>query len=238
MLSLLATIGKILPRRPDFVVVMHATNDIGTLNRYGTYWNDSGNYALVKEPERSIENLFRQFRDMLIPNSYRRLRRGLKTLSDAGSVIPRAYATEPPQAVEVVSIEQDKWSRIGADFESALRSYVAVVRAWHSQPVLMTQVLVRANQDGKQAEGAFLSREALAAGQFTPESFTGTHEYFNAIIRQVAYSEGVPLIDLAAATGWSAEHVYDGLHFTDAGSKRVAEIAAEALAAQIGGADE
>ena len=45
------------------------------------------------------------------------------------------------------------------------------------------------------------------------------------------------LIDLAAAGGWTSAEVYDGLHFTDAGSERVAALVADALAAAEGGAD-
>ena len=229
MLSLLATIGKVLPRRADFVVLMQATNDIGVLNRYETYWNDSSDYALVLTPERSVESAVKALRDATVPYTYRRLRRALQSFSAAEPLVRRAAAGETAQA-DAPPDPQDKRARMGADFESALRSFVAVVRAWHSEPVLMTQVVVRKQEDGRRLAGDYLSKEALAAGRFTPESFAGTHDYFNAIIRQVAFSEQVPLVDLAAARDWSDEDVYDGLHFTDAGSRRVAEVVAEALA--------
>lgn len=231
MLSLLATVGKVLPRRPDFVVLMHATNDIGVLNRYGSYWNESSDHALVGRREQSLERLFRDFRDATVPYSYRGLRRGLKALSSAGPLVgSAAAAVDATTAAAAPETGDDKRARMGADFESALRSLVAVVRAWHSEPVLMTQVVVRAKPEARAAEGAYLSRDALAAGRFTPESFSSTHAYFNAIIRQVALSEGVPLIDLAAARDWSDVDVYDGLHFTDPGSRNVAEVVAAALA--------
>ena len=67
-------------------------------------------------------------------------------------------------------------------------------------------------------------------GDFTVSSFANAHEYLNAIIRRVALSESVPLIDLAAAGEWGKADVYDGLHFTDAGSRRVAGIIADAMA--------
>ncbi len=227
MLSLLATIGKVVERKPDFVVLMHATNDIGVLNRFESYWNDSSNFALVSRRERSLENVVRDLRDMSVPYTYRGLRRALDRLGDAGLLGRPAVAGELPKPAPMKS----KRGRMGADFESALRSFVAVVRAWHSQPVLMTQIRVskRAAEQGN-LEGDYLSPEALAAGNFTPESFAGTHAYFNAIIRHVALSEGVPLIDLAAARDWSDRDVYDGLHFNDTGSRRAADAVAEAMA--------
>ena len=232
MLSLLAIIGKVLPRRPDYVVLMHATNDIGVLNRYETYWNDSSDFGLVGRRERNLETWVKDLRDMAVPYGYRRLKRGLKQLSAAApSAIGNAVADTGGATSGDASLSKEQ--RMGRDFESALRSFVAVVRAWHSEPVLMTQVLVRANQEGRQDEGAFLGREALAAGRFTPESFTGTHEYFNAIVRQVALSEGVPLIDLAAARDWTDKDVYDGLHFSDAGAINAGQAIAAALAELI-----
>ncbi len=227
MLSLLATIGKVLPRKPDFVVLMHATNDIGVLNGFDSYWNDSSNFALVTRRERSLENVVRDLRDMSVPYTYRGLRRALDRLGDADLLGRPAVAAE----AQTAAANQSQRGRMGADFESALRSFVAVVRAWHSQPVLMTQIRVseRAAERGH-VEGAYLSPEALAAGNFTPESFAGTHAYFNAVIRHVALSEGVPLIDLAAARDWNDGDVYDGLHFNDPGSRRAAEVVAEAMA--------
>ncbi len=224
MLSLLATIGKVLERRPDFVVLMHATNDIGVLNSFGSYWNRSSNFALVDRRKRTIENVVRDLRDMSVPYSYRGLRRALDRLGEADLL------SRPAVAAELPATKDGKRRRMGADFESALRSFVAVVRAWHSQPVLMTQVRVsnRAAAQGD-LEGGYLSKKALAAGHFTPESFADTHAYFNAIIRHVAISEEVPLIDLAAARDWSDDDLYDGLHFNDPGARRAAEVVAEAL---------
>jgi hypothetical protein len=43
-------------------------------------------------------------------------------------------------------------------------------------------------------------------------------------------TEGAILIDLASARRWTREDVYDRLHFTETGSRRVAEIVEESLA--------
>ncbi len=66
-----------------------------------------------------------------------------------------------------------------------------------------------------------------------PEEFASVHDHFNAIVREVARSEGAVLIDLAGARNWAFGDVYDAVHFTDRGSQQVAEIIAAALKDQV-----
>ena len=81
--------------------------------------------------------------------------------------------------------------------------------------------------------GAFVNREQLAGGSPQPGGQPNLLDDFNAITREVGRSEATPLIDLARARTWRYGDVYDGVHFTDEGSKRVAEIVAVALKEQI-----
>lgn len=98
----------------------------------------------------------------------------------------------------------------------------------------MTQVLVEETRtDGVSAEGAFLSAEALRRGNFDRGSFGSMHEYANAIVRHVATSQDVTLIDLATARQWTNEDVYDDLHFTETGSRHAADIIAGVLGRHI-----
>src|SRR3990172_8759556 len=93
----------------------------------------------------------------------------------------------------------------------------------------MTQVGVDRSAGGNDGAGDFLSPEALRRGNFDRASFGSLHDYANAILRHVAITEGAILIDLAAARHWTREDVYDGLHFTESGSRHVAEIIERAL---------
>lgn len=221
MHSLLALLAKVLPLRPETVVVMHNINDLGTLGRPGGYWTDDSDLVLVRSERRDAEALLRAVRDNLIPNTYRAVRRALRALRHglaADAHAGPATAAAPPDG----SLE-----RMGRDYESALRSAVAVIRAWGSRPVLMTQAQI--GSQGTGAAGDYLGEGQLRAGGFTPSSFRTAHAYFNAIVHHVALSEEILLIDLAAAA-WTAEDLYDGLHFTDQGSERAARLIAAALA--------
>ena len=92
----------------------------------------------------------------------------------------------------------------------------------------MTQVARR--KKGKQAEeGNYLSPKRLKAGGYKTEEFYDIHSHINAIIRYVAMDEGAFLIDLADASIWEEDDLYDGMHFTDKGSLKVARFVSEKL---------
>lgn len=232
MHSLLVTIGKILPRRPDFVILMNNTNDVGTLYGHGTYWNEDASYALVRARERSFEGIARDLRDMTIPYTYRHLRRAMRQLS-AVKFLPRpdsAFAGQGEEAQDAESRPMPP-ERMRREFESALRSFVAVVRAWHSEPVLMTQVILpySPGQQPPPKRANPPSREQLLRGDFAKQDFGSVQEFFNAVIRHVALSENVALVDLARARDWSYAHLYDTMHFIDSGSRHVAAFIAEEM---------
>ena len=247
MHAVLAYLGKVAPRRPRFVVLMEGVNDIGLVNREKTYWNDDKGMSLVV-PERTlkgrrpVEEFFKGLRESTIPYTYRLIRRGSKGLAQSlaqepaeAEPAPQAAPDSPAKAAVAAPSEAEIKRRelVRASYEPALRSFVRLAKAWGSEPVLMTQVRVDAREGAGADAGDFLAREELRKGDFDPASFASMHDYTNAIIRHVAATEGAVLIDLAAARQWTREDVYDGLHFTETGSRRVAELIDQALAPLI-----
>ncbi|MBM3517900.1 MAG: SGNH/GDSL hydrolase family protein, partial [Alphaproteobacteria bacterium] len=73
--SIIVLTAKLLPLRPDFVLLTHNMNDLGVLATYGSYWNDSKDYAPVVQSAHGIEAAFRGLRDALIPRTYRAVKR-------------------------------------------------------------------------------------------------------------------------------------------------------------------
>ena len=215
MHSLLAVIGKVLPLRPDYLVLMHNVNDLGVLTRAGSYWNNSSDFALVRRRKRDIESVVRDIRDMSVPRTYRAVRRTLR-----GELFGAARAATLP----VPAPDADG---AGDDFESALRSVVGVARAWGVRPVLMTQVV--SGSPTEEVAGNYLAEDKLKRRGFSADTFASAHLFFNAIIRHVAATEGIPLIDLAGEK-WERDDLYDGLHFSDQGSERAARHISRSLA--------
>ena len=251
MHSLLNMFGKVLPRRPRYVVLMNATNDIGWLGNHGTYWLEKKDLGLVQIRDRGTSQLLRDLRDRTFPYTIRAISKGWKVIKlrffqvwaerksdqpamevEAASSLAqqqRTVSLAPPSAREV-----ERRKSLRAYYEPALRSFVRVAKAWGVAPVLMTQVLVGRGQNaGTGQEGNLLAPEALARGDFDRASFASIHAYANALIAHVAQSESALLINLAGARKWAVADVYDGLHLTPVGARRAARVIADVIYADM-----
>ena len=206
MISLLMLAGKILPRRPDYVVLMHNINDLSLLTNNDSYWVDGLPYTILRTRERSLVTLWTDFRDMTIPYTWRAISRAFDRLS---LLISPASAETVSQAT-APHINRTKL------FENALRGFVRFARAWQTEPILMTQVILPSEME-------------LTATSLSVPELVAAHESFNDVVRRVASTDGVSLIDLASAQEWGPAHIYDAMHFNDDGAKAVARLVAEKM---------
>ncbi len=249
MHSLLNYLGKIAPRRPAYVVLMHATNDIGILGRFESYWNGTSSGLIETESTMAtntpVEKLFQNLLDATIPTTarffsfkFKMVKHNIASLlggngKNAGTARRPDLQTDPAGHDPAADLERKK-RLLDENFRPALLSFVRLVGAWGSQPVLSTQILVADREiERDEREGAFLSKKELQRAKLDSESLKIIHDYANAIIRETAKQEGALLIDLARARAWTREDVYDGLHLTETGSRRVADIMAKALLKKI-----
>ena len=206
MISLLMLAGKILPRRPDYIVLMHNINDLSLLTNNDSYWVDGLPYTILRTRERSLVTLWTDFRDMTIPYTWRAISRAFDRLS---LLISPASAETVSQAT-APHINRTKL------FENALRGFVRFARAWQMEPILMTQVILPSEME-------------LTATSLSVPELVAAHESFNDVVRRVASTDGVSLIDLASAQEWGPAHIYDAMHFNDDGAKAVARLVAEKM---------
>ena len=206
MISLLMLAGKILPRRPDYVVLMHNINDLSLLTNNDSYWVDGLPYTILRTRERSLVTLWTDFRDMTIPYTWRAISRAFDRLS---LLISPASAETVSQAT-APHINRTKL------FENALRGFVRFARAWQTEPILMTQVILPSEME-------------LTATSLSVPELVAAHESFNDVVRRVASTDGVSLIDRASAQEWGPAHIYDAMHFNDDGAKAVARLVAEKM---------
>lgn len=250
MHSLLNMIGKVVPRRPRYVVLMNATNDVGWLSGHGTYWFDKKGIGMVQHRDQGTTQMLQDMRERTFPRTFKRLGDGFQNMKrqikiawakvtrgeskadGQGEAAPEGPAVAQPLPPTKNDLRRREQFR--RHYEPALRSFVRVAKAWDIEPVLMTQILVERDKDaGKGVEGDFLAPEQLRQGNFDQASFSSIQAYANALIRHVAATEDAMLIDLAAARDWGTDDVYDGLHLTTQGSERVAQTIADALQADI-----
>lgn len=218
--------GKILPLRPDIVVLMENTNDLGILSRHGSYWNDDPTFRIVGETPRGIVTGMRYVRDGLLGYSYRLFR-------NAGAQLAVLFGLSSAQArAQSEAGKNEDWAR---QYEASLTQFVHTTQAWGGRPVLMTQVIQDSSERRRDVAAGtnYLADALLARRGFSAESFDNMHAYFNGIARNVAAQHGAGLIDLARADGWDGTMMYDGLHFSGPGSRRVAVLAESLLIEEI-----
>ncbi len=225
MHALILLLGKVIPLQPDFVVLMEAANDVGTLSAHGTYWVKEGSLRLVEGEKQSVSEAGRVLVRSLIPYTSEFLQETVKSVRGFFRIRP-AHAATGAKGDAGNPLERQK--AMAHAYESSLKSFVRLASAWGITPVLVTQVNVQPRSEVERRD-IFINRERLAGVVQRPEEFATVHDHFNAIVREVAKSEGALLIDLAAARPWSFGDVYDAVHFTDHGSQQVAEIIAAAL---------
>ena len=226
-------LGKVVPMHPDYVVFMTDINDLAVLSRFDTYWNNDGDFSLLRRERTGLEWGFRLIRDSLIPATYRAYRSALlqvrSLLGRSPVAVPAGSPAAPPPASD-----RAQWERWGAAYGSAVQEFVDTARAWQLRPVLMTEVLLPPGgwrHPGEAGGGDYLAAGKLERSGFSSSSFNGAHEYFNGIVRAIAQRSNVGLVDLMMAGPWTNNEAYDGLHFTDKGSERAARIIADALEA-------
>jgi len=228
-----ALTGKVVPIKPDYVVLMEAINDLGLLEREGTYWVEwDTTFGHLVERRLSMETIATDLRNLLIPRTYEALRtvqqnigvrlNGVKFVGDAQAAAPARQRVQTTLAENL------------AAYRAAVTQFVTTAKAWGITPILMTQLMQGdLGTDGKLQDGHYLDTDLLAARGLTPQSTKRAHAHYNAVLRSVADTQGVLLIDLDAMLPADASTVYDGLHFHDTGSRRVAEIIADRLGSVV-----
>jgi lysophospholipase L1-like esterase len=201
--SLNNLLNHVVSDHPDYVVLMHAANDVGHLRATGGY-----EIAMGKIPTMSSI--------------------GKQLLQKASA--SAALAGLARHAMTLRKNKRDR-RRKGQDrsvstelssepFEDRLRAFVNLCRAFDIAPILMTQP------------------NRKSRNELTPDWIDNSDQArFNQVIRDVAASEKVELVDLVAfldarqqADGLSDDMLfYDGIHVTDYGSSLYAEHIAERL---------
>jgi GDSL-like Lipase/Acylhydrolase family len=114
-----------------------------------------------------------------------------------------------------------------AAYAARLRVIIRLLRDGHTVPVLVTQPTV-AEIARDPTTGKDLSR--LANGLYWYRALG----IYNDTMRQVAQSENLRLIDLAHTMPRDTKYYYYPIHYTDAGSKKVAQLVAMGLLPYLG----
>ena len=210
-------VNKVIPLQPRVVVFMENINDLSTLLYAKTYWSKNN----VRAP---IETLVKgklvgkMLKELLIPNLNEAWRNFTKTV----------WAHEEDEFAQAhkqkLTLDRDGLAR---EFAMNLQILVDICRDRSITPVLMTQGnRITARPDPVVA--TYIGRYSQDTG-ITYQDFKAAYDLFNDTIRQVGQKNGVLVIDLAKGVPPDKEHLYDMVHFNDAGSIYAAKIIAARL---------
>ena len=223
-------LNKIIPMKPDIVVIMETVNDYTILAYDHTYWPEGttrSELITINDyfPKVKKETFFWHFKGLfktIFPNIYYRI------------FLIKEKVLHPLQQKE----PYDEWAGRrhmikDRDFEFMKKEYkwileltVRASKTHNITPVLITQ----ANRFKDIPDDFILKNlEPMLNGGISYATFKEEYDTFNEIIREVAKIYEIPLIDLAILVPQEREYMYDTVHYNDVGSKFVANIISERL---------
>ncbi|MFA5110381.1 MAG: SGNH/GDSL hydrolase family protein [Desulfobaccales bacterium] len=230
--SLDLLMNKIIPVKPDIVVMMHNINDLVALIYDGTYWSPNPtrkpivNFYFYKNLT-GLKALSTLARDTYIPN----LHAATRILSHK---IFGKKAKDPDDEFAYIrgkKLTVDE-AAILDEFKMNLQTFINICRARRITPVLMTQFnRYKPDPDPKvlKAMQGFAADSGISVSQFID-----LYAKFNQANRQVGQANGVPVIDLAALIPQDQKYLYDVVHLNTRGSQLAAEVISERLRSLVG----
>lgn len=216
--SLNILLHKLMPLKPDIVVMMHNINDLVALLYEKTYWNNNASrrVMVVVKPtlEGQVRGFFQVLREKTIPHLYRAI-------------------VEFSQRVQGKDEDRDEFRRVRGrkvtidrpyllrEFRSNLQMFIDMCRDRQITPVLMTQPnRLSGNLDPK----TWKEVKVMEAMGIKFAEFEELHGLFNQAIRNMGAANKVLVIDLAWEIPSEPKYVYDPVHLTEKASKLAAQI--------------
>ncbi len=206
-------LNKIVPLKPDIVVMMHNINDLGQCMLEGGYWGPDGKSTIVSSEKISLYNLLKGVKDLLFPHLYLRI----KCLTD----MKKKVAFDPVEAFSTNKLYFAPQDFLEA-FEGNLSIFISICRAKKIYPVLMTQANRFKEKPDKDILD-YVSVRELQSG-VTYEEYVGVYESFNMAVRRIGREEGVMVIDLEREIPKENEYMTDPVHLSEHGSELAAQI--------------
>jgi lysophospholipase L1-like esterase len=227
-------LNRILPLKPDMVLMMHNVNDLIILLYAGTYWNEHFNRSPVVDQEIVLDrqptlfSLSKRIFRFITPH----LHFQTKNLFYRTKA---AFGTAPEAVDEWAGIRRGKlkYSKewMVSEFKKMLRTFVAVCKIHNVTPVLMTQQN-RYTENPDQLIQRIMKQMNDDFG-IEYNEFRTIYNEFTESIRAIAKEENILLIDLDVEIPRNKEFIYDTFHLNDKGSLLAAKVISSGIIKQI-----
>ena len=223
-------LNKVFPLEPQIVIMMHNINDLVILLYEHSYWHkNSARSVIIDINQEIVANAIKVMRDRYIPN----LAAALRNLEYSARSIFKSKENSGPSPAqdEFAQIRGKKvvfdQAKLVEQFAMNLQTFIFCCQARKVTPVLMTMASRLKPVPDKVIGAGFKVQAAQMHIDYS--QYKELFDRFNDSIRQKARENGVLLIDLAREIPPEKEYLYDVVHFTEPGSRRVAAIVAEKL---------
>ncbi|MDD2902331.1 MAG: SGNH/GDSL hydrolase family protein [Syntrophales bacterium] len=221
--SLNVLLNKVLPLKPNIVVMMHNINDLTILLYDKSYWKlNSARPVIFDINQEILANCFKIIRDRWIPNLAMALHNFDRSLRLWRK--PKKEVKEEDEFAKIrgKKLEVDQEAMVN-EFSMNLQAFIDLCKARHITPVLMTMASRLTDKPDKIIE------HNVKITSLSYAQFKGLFEAFNETIRRKARENQVQVIDLAKEVPQTREYLYDLVHYNDQGAIKAAEIISEEL---------
>lgn len=220
--SLDILINKVLPLKPDIVIMMENINDISILLHEKSYWNKNRSRSVIfNVNDEIVSNFIKIMRDRWIPYvsaEMRNIDRSIRSFRKSDAKANDEFAATRGKPIPI-----DKHLLV-EQFEMNLQSLIYLCKARNIIPVIMTMSSRFKEKPDKIVADA-VKDTGVDYGQFKD-----LFDTFNESIRKKAKENNIMVIDLARKIPQEKEFMYDIVHHNDNGSIKSAEIISEQLA--------
>ncbi len=223
-------VNKVIPLKPDIVVMMHNVNDLSVLlyDRANSYWttNPYRSPLISKPPDmktvsKNFQEAFHIIRDLTIPN----LAREYRNLAARWSAPVDEFAQIRGKQID---IDQPYLLK---EFKMNLETFVRICRARKITPVLLTM----ASRLTEPPDPFILNNDmkVQTSQGISYHDYKEIFDLFNQAIREVGQADRVLVVDLAKEIPQEKEYLCDVVHFNDTGSKLAAAILSKEMAPAV-----
>ena len=220
-------LNKVMPIKPQIVLMMHNINDLVILLYEKSYWNNNSSRSVIIDMnDEIVSNFVKIMRDRYIPNLSAEMHKLEKSVRSLWKSEPKGGNLSDPRD-EFSEVRGKKLvinqSELIGQFEMNLQCFIYLCKARNVVPVLMTMASrLKDIPDKVIADGI---REA----GLNYAEFKALFDSFNDAIRKKASENHIMLIDLAKGIPPEREYFYDVVHHNPKGSVKAAEIISEQL---------
>lgn len=220
-------INKIIPLKPDIVIMMHNANDLTMLLYLKSYWNNHWSRSPIITDDKSASYKFLvAVKDLFIPNLWSSFRSATNYLNAIKGLLdhPKGKSDEfSDLRGKKIVIDEEKKRKIIKEFAMNLQTFISICKIRGIIPVLMTQEN-RLTDIPDPLIKRVLADRLKNNFEIEYKDYKELFDSMNQTVRDVAITNNVLIIDLDHEIPHTKAFMYDFVHFNDKGSIKAAEV--------------